>query len=146
MGYGFDEWIYWHLRAITLNYNHNGSQPIFSRTLFPWLPRIRSILVLVLRLSSRLLWLTSFWCKSRSPLIYGLHIYDCTHCRLSTTGSRFTHGLLSIVSRQFHRKHLRYCCEVFSASCIATNIARTTKHRSFIAGRVSVGRYLPCRC
>jgi hypothetical protein len=55
-GSGLDDWIYWHLlvqsRLIIISYNN--SQSFFIRTLLRWLPRTRSILVLVLRL-------TEFW-------------------------------------------------------------------------------------
>jgi hypothetical protein len=61
--FGLDDWIYWHLLlqsvVITVSYYKN-SQSIFSRTLLPWLPRTRSILVLVLRPTS----------ESESELVY----------------------------------------------------------------------------
>jgi hypothetical protein len=51
--YGLDVWIYWRLRCInSLSESiNNNPQSIFSRTLLPWLPRTRSILVLFLRLT-----------------------------------------------------------------------------------------------
>jgi hypothetical protein len=60
MGSALDDWIYWHLvqsRLITIRYKN--SQSNFSRALLPWLPRTRSILVLVLRLTSEKVKVTS---------------------------------------------------------------------------------------
>jgi hypothetical protein len=47
---GFIDAFYVHSLVIKTKYSN--SQLIFSRILFPWLPRIRSILVLDLRLTS----------------------------------------------------------------------------------------------
>jgi hypothetical protein len=55
-GSGLDDWIYWRLplQSLVITINYNKSQSIFSRTLLPWLPRTRSILVLVLQMASDL--------------------------------------------------------------------------------------------
>jgi hypothetical protein len=73
---------------ITINYNN--SQSTFSRTLLPWLPRTRSILVLVLRLTSDL-WLDNLRVSRRT---HRKHI-RCTAMDICEP----------------HRKHLfLYCC------------------------------------
>jgi hypothetical protein len=46
---GFIDTFFVHSLLITINYKDSHS--IFSRTLLPWLPRTRSILILILRLS-----------------------------------------------------------------------------------------------
>jgi hypothetical protein len=79
-GFGLDNWIYWLLLLqsplITINY-HN-SQSIFSRTLLPWLPRTRSILLLVLHL----IWVW-VWCYDRRSA--GQSVLDwSTHLELTT--------------------------------------------------------------
>jgi hypothetical protein len=53
-GFGLDDWIYWHilLHSLVNTVSYNNSQSVFSRTLVPWLPRTRSILILVLRLTA----------------------------------------------------------------------------------------------
>jgi hypothetical protein len=51
--------------------NYKGSQSIFSRTLLPWLPRTRPILVLSLS--------TTVFPSTVTDLVM---IYDCTDCRL----------------------------------------------------------------
>jgi hypothetical protein len=59
-GSGLDDWSYWHLllQSLLVTVSRKNSQSIFSRTLLPWLPRTRSILVPVLRLhSTELRWL-----------------------------------------------------------------------------------------
>jgi hypothetical protein len=56
MGSGLGDWIYWHLfvQSLVITIKYNNSQSIFSRTLLPWLPRTRSILVLVLRMTAQI--------------------------------------------------------------------------------------------
>jgi hypothetical protein len=53
-GFGLDDWIYLHLliQSLVITINYNISQSLFGRNLLPWLPRTRSILVFVLRLTS----------------------------------------------------------------------------------------------
>jgi hypothetical protein len=52
-GFGLD-FLTPYLQSLLITINYNGSQSIFSRSLLPWLPRTRSILLLVLRLPSDL--------------------------------------------------------------------------------------------
>jgi hypothetical protein len=51
---GLDDWIYWQflLQSIVIIVIYKNSQSIFSRTILPWLSRARSILFLVLQLTS----------------------------------------------------------------------------------------------
>jgi hypothetical protein len=56
-------WVYWHLlvQSLVIAINYNNSQSIFSRTVLPWPPRTRSILVLRL---------TRFWFTNECILIW----------------------------------------------------------------------------
>jgi hypothetical protein len=73
----------------TVYYNHSWSQSIFSRTLLPWLPRTRSILVPVLRLTSESVlytYIVSRWTRRKHIFpfccIYSvLHINEIIRCR-----------------------------------------------------------------
>jgi hypothetical protein len=51
-GSGLDDWIYWQLllQSLVITINYKNSPILFRRTLLPWLPRARPILILVLRL------------------------------------------------------------------------------------------------
>jgi hypothetical protein len=57
-GSGLYDWIYWQLllQSFVITTNYKNSKSIFSLTLLPWLPRTRSFLVLVLRLSHSVLY------------------------------------------------------------------------------------------
>jgi hypothetical protein len=77
------------LQSLLITINYNNSQSISSRTLLPWLPRTRSILVLVLRL-----------------LIYDwttyIHVISRTHRK------HICCPAMDICEP--HRKHLFLCC------------------------------------
>jgi hypothetical protein len=46
-----DDWIYWQLliQSLVITINYKKWQSIVSRTLLPWLPRIRPIFFIILR-------------------------------------------------------------------------------------------------
>jgi hypothetical protein len=95
-GLGLDDSINLHLlvQSLVITINYNNSQSIFSRTLLPWLPRTRSFLVLVLRLT----------------LIYDWTIYIVSR-RIHRKHIRF----LAMDICEPHRKHrVLYCC-IYSA-------------------------------
>jgi hypothetical protein len=93
-GSGLDDWIYWQLllQLLIITISYKNSQIIFSRILLPWLPRTRSILILVLRLTSdlRLDYLYSLETDHRKHLF----LY-CIYSALHSNGS------YTIVSRLF---------------------------------------------
>jgi hypothetical protein len=117
------------VQSLLITINYKNSHSIFSRTLLPWLPRTHPILVLVLRLSSLLRWLTWFWFTSHSLLIdERLLICNCTDCRLQCEWLPIYECTTYMGSRRIHRRHIRYCWEVLSALCAITSTTRTTEN------------------
>jgi hypothetical protein len=87
--------------ALLIKINYNNSQAIFSRTLLPWLPRTRSILVLVLRMTSDLR-LDYLYCLKADP--------QKTQQLPSNIYAKHTENTSTII--------------VFTARCMATEVIR----------------------
>jgi hypothetical protein len=111
-------WIGW-LDLLTvffsISLNHNQLQELTINDCLRLAPFSFSLILLV---SSLLLWLTWFWVTNDDWIDYRLQ-YEWIPLYEWTT---------YIFSRRIHRKHIRYCWEVFSARCVATSTARTTEN------------------
>jgi hypothetical protein len=109
-GSGLDDCIYWQLllQSLVITISYKNSQSIFSRTLLPWLPKTRSILVLALRLPpTELRW-----------LLYPLGTDHAQKTQLFYSYVRVCWGSHVIATEQVHRR---------AGCCVATISAWSTQ-------------------
>jgi hypothetical protein len=132
-GSGLDDWTYWQrLVQSLLTIDYNSSQSIFGRTLFLWLPRTHSILVLLLSN-----WTTLTLMSSRhGPCTENIALLLLRACLLGFTRDRYPASPLArrlIRSNSLDVNHIENIVPVLLAACLFERVYLVTGFSGSIA-------------